>query len=127
MQATCNGCGVGFEAKRATAQYCSSTCRSRGNRKKPVAVVIPDGPSESGLKQAIIAELSEAGRLETVLGQQAVELAGWMASPTASAAGVAALSKELRALMAEATKGVAVAADPLDELRARRDRIRSAG
>jgi hypothetical protein len=127
MNATCNGCGADFEAKRATAQYCSSTCRSRGNRKKPAAVVVPDGPSESGLKQAIIAELIQADRLDTVLGQQALELAGWMASPTASASGVAALSKELRALMTEATKGVAVAADPLDELRARRDRIRSAG
>ena len=29
---TCEQCKEEFEAKRATSRYCSSTCRSRGNR-----------------------------------------------------------------------------------------------
>ena len=29
---TCTQCKEEFEAKRATSRYCSSTCRSRGNR-----------------------------------------------------------------------------------------------
>jgi hypothetical protein len=41
--------------------------------------------------------------------------------------GLAALSKELRAVMAAALLNAAVAANPLDELRARRDAKRRAG
>lgn len=125
MKATCAGCGLDFEAKRSTAQYCSSTCRSRGNRKKPAEATALE-PSSS-LVDATRAELVAAGRLDSMLGQQALVLAGRIGSPFDTGAGMAALSKELRALMLEATKGAAVAADPLDELRARRDRIRSAG
>jgi len=40
---------------------------------------------------------------------------------------LAALARELSATMTAAMAGVAVAADPLDEIRARRDRKRSAG
>jgi hypothetical protein len=38
--------------------------------------------------------------------------------------GTAALSKELRAVMVAAVQGAPAAADPVDELRARRDRKR---
>lgn len=69
---------------------------------------------------AVMAELVEAGRLDTVLGQQALTIAEKLGSLFDTGSSAAALSKELRALMAEAVKGAAVAADPLDELRARR-------
>jgi hypothetical protein len=69
-------------------------------------------------------ELEAAGRLDSVLGQQALRLAQQM-SGFETGGGMAALSRELRATMAEATRGAAVAADPLDELKARRDAKRA--
>jgi hypothetical protein len=74
-----------------------------------------------------MAELQAAGRADTALGQQALALAERVNNPRDTGSAIAALSKELRAVMVEALKGAEVAADPLDELRARRDRIRSAG
>lgn len=70
--------------------------------------------------------LQDADRLDTVLGQQALALAAQIVSPFQTGAGVASLSKELRAVMAEAMRGVAAAADPVDELRRRRDAKRAA-
>ncbi len=48
-------------------------------------------------------------------------------SPHETGAAVTSLVKELRATMTEALAGVDRAADSLDEIRARRDRKRSAG
>lgn len=71
-------------------------------------------------------QLREAERFDTVLGQQALALARRIESPMETGASVASMSKEFRAVMVEALDGVNVAADPLDELRLRRDRRRSA-
>lgn len=124
MDAQCAACGVAFEAQRATAKYCGATCRKRGNRRGEV-VVLAAAPVV-GLVEATRGELAAAGRLDTVLGQQALTLAERITNPRDTGSAIAALSRELSRVMAEAVKGAA-AADPLDELRARRDRIRSAG
>lgn len=125
MDAKCAVCQTVFEAQRSTARYCSSTCRSRGNRAGVASVeALPERPS--GLVEAIRRDLEEADRVDTVLGQQALELAGRIVSPLSTGASVATLSRELRTVMAEATAGAVLAADPLDELRARRDRLRTA-
>jgi len=79
-------------------------------------------PSE--LERAVTRELEAVGRLDTVAGQVALELAYRVASPHETGAAVASLYKQFREAMAEALAGVAVAADPLDEIRARRDRKR---
>lgn len=79
--------------------------------------VLVDG---GGLAGAIQRELSAAGRLDTYLGQQALMLADRIGSSMDTGSSVAALSRELREVMAKALDGVKVAADPLDELRARR-------
>lgn len=127
MEATCAACGRSFEAKRSTAKFCGVTCRSRVHRAGTAGTVValpsPAQPraQSSGLVGAIERELEAADRLDTVLGQQAVELAGRIVSPASSGASVATLSKELRAVMAAAMEGVEVAADPLDELQRRRD------
>jgi hypothetical protein len=86
---------------------------------------LPERPA--GLVEAIRRELEEAERVDTVLGQQALELAGRIVSPLSTGASVATLSRELRTVMAEATAGAVLAADPLDELRLRRDTKRNAG
>jgi len=72
--------------------------------------------------EAVRAELEAAGRVDTYLGRAALALAVRIDESTA-VMGFAALVKELRATMQAATEGVVVAADPIDELRARRDRI----
>ena len=85
------------------------------------------GDSGPGLVAAVRAELEAADRLSTVAGQHALELARRIAAAPEMSSGVAALSRELRAVMGEALAGVGAAADPVDELRARRDAKRRAG
>lgn len=85
---------------------------------------VEDVPT-GGLVDATKRELETAEVLDTVLGQQALALAQRILSPASTGASVASLSKELRTVMSEATAGVKVADDPLDELRARRDRKRT--
>ncbi|MGV7669141.1 MULTISPECIES: hypothetical protein [Mycobacterium] len=73
---------------------------------------------------AVTAELTAAGRESSALGVQAIAIAERMARFDTSA-GLAALSKELRAVMASALQNAAPVADAVDELKARRDRKRA--
>lgn len=130
MQRNCAFCGKSFQAQRPTAKYCSGSCRANMSVSKPkqdVPVVAPvvDGPTP-GLVEAVRAELEAAERLNSVLGQHALELANRIVSAPGMNAGVASLSKELSRVMGEALASSTVVADPLDELRARRDRKRQA-
>jgi hypothetical protein len=78
--------------------------------------------AEEPLVAAIRRELEGARRLDTALGRQAMRLAERMHSMMDTGSAVAALSRELRAVMAEALAGVPAKADGLDELAARRER-----
>jgi hypothetical protein len=72
------------------------------------------------------ATLEAAGRLDTWEGAVALQLAARLdAQVREGGMGVAAIVREHRASMEEALKGASVAADPLDELRERRDRRRA--
>ena len=69
--------------------------------------------------EAVLAELRQLGQEMSALGAAALRLAGELdlrPAPTAAAA----LSRELRAVLAEARKGASAQADPLAELLARR-------
>jgi len=79
------------------------------------------------LAQVTRDQLDAAGRLETYQGQAALELARRIVSPFESGSSVASMTKQLRETMADALKGAAVAADPLDEIRRRRDLKRGVG
>jgi len=99
-----------------------------------VAVIIPpdvDVPAAPevvpGLVAAVERELVAADRVDSMLGQASLVLARRVSSAFEAGASVASLTKQLRETMAAALKGAAVAADPLDELRARRDEKRAAG
>lgn len=132
MQRECDVCGVTYEAKRKTSRYCSTKCRTRASRTRAdggvvASLVVPPSPRVGGLVPALTEELDAAGKLDSTLGQQALELARSIEAGRETGSGVAALSKELRAVMAEALSDVVQAADPLDELRARRDAKRDAG
>jgi hypothetical protein len=129
MQRTCASCGRPYDAKRPSSKFCGDTCRKRAQRAPGVAPIVEDAPaaSSSGLVDATERELVTAGRLDSMLGQASLELARRISDRHESGASIASLTKQLRETMADALKGAATAADPLDELRARRDEKRAAG
>jgi hypothetical protein len=127
VQRTCDVCGRDFEAKRKDAKTCSATCRSN-KRNMSAPTDAGDGEANS-LVKATKAELEAAGKLDTMLGQQALALAKRMSGEVT---GIAALSKELSRVMSAAVAntpgaGSAPVADEIDELRKRRNAKRAAG
>jgi hypothetical protein len=127
MRVRCSACGKPFEAERSTAKFCGATCRKRQSRKAgPVAdmpdptPIAPPETAKDSLVDAVKADLKAAGRLDSALGRQALRLAERMGSTFDTGSAIAALSRELRAVMAEALQNGAKAADGLDELAARR-------
>jgi hypothetical protein len=138
VRKSCTVCGGSFEAKRAAAKTCGDRCRQRAHRSpqaasEPKVLELPaestSEPSPAGsVTTATAAELEQAGRLETALGQAALALARRIdtgASETGSS--FASLARQHREALAEAVRDAKKAADPLDELRARRERKRDAG
>jgi len=133
MQRECDECGLAYDARRATSRFCSDTCGKRSQRARaagipPRAATLDDHeapPSE--LERVVTRELEAVGRLQSVAGQVALELAYRVASPHETGAAVASLAKQFREAMDRALAGVDRGADFLDEIRARRDLKRSAG
>ncbi len=134
MQRQCDQCGRVYTARRARSRFCGGTCGKRAQRAGTAGIGpragVLDGeeapPSE--LERAVTRELESIGRLDTVAGQVALELAYRIGSGHETGAATAALARELGATMTIALGGVAqTAADPLDEIRARRDRKRAQG
>ncbi len=133
MQRECDACGRAYTATRPSSRFCGGTCGKRSQRATatgmPLRAATPDdlGAPPSLLVEVVSRELDEVGRLGSVAGQMAVLLAQRIASRRETGSATAALAKQLHVTMTEALGGVAKAADPLDEIRARRDRKRSAG
>lgn len=129
MQRLCAVCSAPFEAQRPQAKYCGETCKKRAQRGGIAEPQVPatEVKPASGLLDAVTTELTTAGRLNTVAGQHALELAGRIVNAPGMNTGVAALSKQLQAVLSEALRGSSEKANPLDELRARRDLKRVAG
>lgn len=124
----CEMCGASFDAKTAKGRFCSSTCRGRAHRgeaPRTGRASLAETPEIGDLERATRGRLEAVDRHQTVLGVQALGLARRIDSPTTMDSAMAALSKEFRAVMVDALDGVAVAADPLDELRGRRERKRA--
>jgi hypothetical protein len=122
MKVSCAACGKPFDAQRKTARYCGPACRKRKQRRGAAIETLPppvEVPSGS-LADTVRDELTSAGRLNTALGAQAVRLAERMESPFDTGSAIAALSRELRAVMTEALQDASRAVDPLDELAQRR-------
>ncbi len=133
MQRECDVCGLQYVARRASSRFCGGTCQKRAERARAAAMRLRAtshddiGAPPSQLVEAVSRELDEVGRLGSVAGQAALVLAERIAGRRETGAATAALARELSATMIWALGGVAKAADPLDEIRARRDRKRSAG
>lgn len=144
MLITCASCSTDFDARSSRARFCSAKCRTAAHYRrtklgipetrdpKPAPKAPPKrtrkpkpADSPTGTLGAVIAELTEAGRLQTSAGQAAVALASRIDAGAESSSGLAALTREMRAAMAEATANVAQAGDALDELRAKREARRA--
>lgn len=115
----CTQCGGPNATKGRYAQFCSTDCRTAA---RPVAQEPEPAEVEDSypLADVVRRELEAAGVLDTALGQQALTIAVRMADAAATA--LAPLSKELRSVMAAATRGAVSEVDPIDELKLRRDR-----
>ena len=128
----CAGCGRSFQSKTYRAKSCSAVCRTRVSRANrdlvaPLVSALPlsegaEGAGEAlqGCEALVVQALTQANRLRTVKGQIAIALARRVDAATV-VMGFAALTKELERAYEAAMAGVTVAADPIDEIRARRD------
>lgn len=134
MEVTCP-CGTTFEARDRRRKYHSPTCSERYRKRRQrggqvvelPAVPTPDANDvATGVLAATARELTEAGRLDTALGQACLTLARRLDSPgvdTGSA--MASVAARLDDLLAKATKGAGKAtsagqmADELAERRAK--------
>ena len=134
----CAVCPAEFEAKRASARYCSERCKKRAQRapdrtaaaaQPGKAPGLPAALAPGGLTAATTAKLDAAGRLDGPEGQAALILACRIdLSPFSAETGasVAALVRQLHATLAEALAGATKTGDPVeDELRTARERRRA--
>ncbi len=86
----------------------------------------PTGAMDGPVTAATRAQLAEAGRETSPLGQVALVLAWRLDQRADTASALAAAAKQLESTLAAAVRGAQVASSPLDELRARRDAQRGA-
>lgn len=114
LEIHCEICGELFRAKRRDARYCSARCRKRAQN--GIRLFAGSG----GIAAAVADTLTRRGASASPLGVMARLLAEALdqAQPAQSAA---ALSRELRATLATLEAEPAATADPVDELRWRRD------
>ena len=134
MDVTCP-CGATFQTGDRRRKYHSPTCAERYRKRRQRGGEVVDLPPSSGEQPAAGAgpvavatarELSEAGRLDTALGQACMAMARRLDQPgvdTGSA--LAAVASRLESLLASATKGVGKPTAPQqlrDELAERRAR-----
>ena len=137
MTKTCESCGGDYSPRSSRARFCSDKCRSRARYrrevlKQPETLAAPKAKPKrtakakpeavpTGALGAVLDELQAAGRLQSSAGQAAVALARRIDDGAESSAGLAALTREMRAAMAEALSRAEATGDALDELRARRE------
>ncbi|GAA1790391.1 hypothetical protein GCM10009795_040100 [Nocardioides hankookensis] len=124
MQKACEQDGELFEAKRSTAKYCSDRCRQQARRRaKPEAAEAVE-PRLPRIVELTGQELTALGKLDTVLGAQAMTLAMRMTSMRDTGSAIAALSRELDRVMLRARGGGASEEDEVASARRRRDEKR---
>lgn len=122
----CAVCGEVFEAARSTARYCGDRCRQQAKRASgsPAgAHVVTAGPRIVAVTRS---EVERLGKTDTVLGQQALELAERLVSRKDTGSAIAAVSRELDRVMLRLQSGAAQAEDQLASARRRRDEKRRA-
>lgn len=129
MQRACDFCGTHYTAQRSTSKFCSSSCRGRNSASGGKAKVteLPKLEGHGSVTEATQRTLVEAGRLDGPLGQVALALAARLDDPRGdTGSALAAVAKQLSATLGDATAGAKVEEDPVDEMRAARERKRRA-
>lgn len=133
MPRACDSCGSLYQPLRKTSRYCSGRCRKRAQRSgvaRPAATAEPRTPraDPGNLHAAVLAELKEAQKDTTALGQACLALASRIDSGGAeSGSAIAALTREFRASLDAALKVSAPAEDVFDEIaRKRQERLAAA-
>lgn len=127
----CDACGRKYEAKTPRSQFCKETdckrerARLRKRTERTGAVIElrpPLLPAEPvGLVESVTAKLSDAGVLDSFLGQAALQVAKRMVhSERDTGSSVASLNRELRSTMKEALEE-AQPESRVDELRRKRE------
>ena len=135
MRRHCDECGTEYQAARATSRFCSGRCRTRQTRKRargidvtqptPIATAfLPDEPGQ--LTDATRAELAAHGLEQTADGILLLTLAARIDAGAETSPALASLSKEYAARKDALLPSVKpTAANPMDELRALRERRRT--
>lgn len=127
MERPCDACGTAYEAKRPSSKFCSPLCRQRARRNPALIETEPGlsteanssvdfGPVETRVSERI-------GSLEVAnlpLAEIALAYARRMDSPRETGSAVAAIGKQLAAVLEDLERAGKRVADPLDELRERR-------
>jgi hypothetical protein len=128
MMRSCAVCGKPFEAQKPHAKYCNKTCGKRAQRAglasrrgSPVVRISPPVEGADGLVDAVRGVVEAAGCSGSAEGELAIVLAEKL---TSESVGTAAVSKELRVVLAglRDAKPVRELSERLDELAARRPR-----
>lgn len=118
---SCLRCGARFERRVHNQRFCSAACRSAAaSARARGASAVDEG--QGSVYAATEVELDRAGVTGSALGQMALRLARRLDAGGESGSQAAAVNRELRATLEQATKGAAGAADPVDELSKRRGR-----
>lgn len=132
MTIVCATCKDPFEARSAKATYCSDRCRKNKGKADVVELTPPAATSETPstdrepgpVEAATAAELEEARKLESALGQACIVLARRLDLSTFENGGaLATLTARLEATLATVTKGTGKKTSPQtlrDELAERR-------
>lgn len=126
MSVKCEGCGVRFDAKRASRKWCSNRCRVRAQSGAKITPIAPKAAPALpapvvGVLAATLAELVAAGQERSAAGQSALRLAERMdAGSNDTGSSYAALAREHAARVEAAVAVGHRAGDPLDELATRR-------
>lgn len=131
MKKVCAACGEEFETASRKKKFCSDRCRLRSHRGQ--VAVLPGGaeverpttPDLGPVEAATLAELEDAKREGTAIGRAALVLARKLDnSHMETGSGASSLAKQLQVTLAAALEGANQTADPVDELRALRDKKR---
>jgi hypothetical protein len=132
---TCQNCGTTFASRSTRARYCGDRCRSRARYTRatgrtalaPIPIDLGADVAPGELAEAIRHELAVIGQATTSLGLAAVAIATRIDSGAESSTGLAALTRELRACLAEArAQGDLTGPDALLDIQTRRDQRRAA-
>ena len=123
MTRTCQQCGAAFESKTSRSKFCGPRCRRKAYDARQLGTVVQPMEHRADVPRmldVVRSELTAAGRESSVAGVNALHLAARIDAQAETGSALAALSKQLQSLVAEALKDATAAVDPLDELARRR-------